>query len=185
MDYTYARFTGEAINGFYKVDTTGGGTATAIGELNAIPAVIDTMFHAYKIIRTGTTVTAFVDEVEYLSVTDEALGTAGLVGMGSYNDIALFDNFNAGGEVIISAPENQLDRISLYPNPTQGILYVLVDNSFQKITVSNILGQESLTRYFESPGKIEINTSDLDPGIYFLTVHGNNGLRNTEKFIVK
>jgi hypothetical protein len=185
MDYSYMRFTGEAINGFYKVDTVGGGRTIEIGDLNATPAVTDTMFHAYKIVRTGTTVTVYIDDAEYISVTDDALGTEGLVGMGSYNDIALFDNFKAGEEEPISAGDNPARSLSIYPNPAGDRIHVDAGFKIQEVRISNILGQTVLKLQYNRSGIMELNTSDLDPGIYFLTIKGTNGERNTEKVIIE
>lgn len=96
LDYSYIRITGEDINGFYSVDPIDGGTNTEVGILNATPALSDTLYHNYRLVRTGTAVTAYIDGVEYMSVDDAALGSEGKIGIGSYNDIAFFDDFKEG-----------------------------------------------------------------------------------------
>lgn len=181
-NYAYMRFTGEDINGYYLVDTSG---AVEVGQLNTTPALSDTAYHNYRLVRSGTTVTAYIDDIEYMSVTDDALGTAGMIGMGSYNDIALFDDFveGAGGTGMV----NDLDqtRFAVYPNPAEDKLYITAENNIQKLAISNIVGKEIQTFNVVSSGSTEIDISQLERGIYFITVHGMNGRPATAKFIKK
>jgi hypothetical protein len=185
MDYSYIRFTGEDINGFYKVDTTGGGDVTEVGVLNTNPAVTDTMYHDYRVVRSGTTVTAYIDEVEYMAVTDDALGTAGMIGMGSYNDIALFDDFMEGeGEPEAVYDLNQM-RFTLYPNPAGDKLHIDAANTIEKLVISNIVGQEIQTIHDIGSVSTQLDVSSFQTGIYFITVHGLNDSLATGKFIKK
>ncbi|MEE9463807.1 MAG: hypothetical protein V3V53_18365, partial [Bacteroidales bacterium] len=140
-NYSYMRFTGEDINGIYLVDTAG---VVEVGDLNATPAVSDTAYHDYRLVRTGTTVTAYIDGAEYLAVTDDALGTEGGIGMGSYNDIALFDDF-AEGEQPGAVNDLYQTRFSMYPNPAGDILHIKAENNMQKLVITNIIGQEIRT----------------------------------------
>jgi len=180
-NYAYMRFTGEDINGFYLVDTSG---AVEVGALNTTPAVSDTAYHNYRLVRAGTTVTAYIDDVEYMAVTDDALGTAGMIGVGSYNDIALFDDFaeGAGGTGIFNNVKNT--RFSVYPNPAGDILNIDAESPIQKLVISNIVGQEIKRLHDLNSGSIMINISDFETGIYFISVDGVNG-RSTNKFIKK
>jgi hypothetical protein len=181
-NYSYMRFTGEDINGFYLVDTSG---AVEVGELNTTPAIGDTMYHDYRLVRSGTTVTAYIDEVEYMSVTDEKLGKEGMIGMGSYNDIAFFDDFveGAGGTGMVN--DLYQTRFGIYPNPAEDKLYINAENTIHKLTILNIVGQEIQTFDVVSSGSTEIDISKLERGIYFITVHGMNGRPATAKFIKK
>jgi hypothetical protein len=185
MDYSYMRFTGEDINGFYKVDTTGGGTVTEVGDLVTDPAILDTMYHDYRLVRSGTTVMAYVDDVEYLSVTDDELGTEGMIGMGSYNDIALFDDFMEGEEGPQAVYDLHQKSFSIYPNPAQDKLYVKADQTIQELMITNLIGQEKMRLHMESTGVAEIDVSALKPGIYFMTLRSSDGQRQSEKFIIR
>ena len=183
MDYSYMRFTGEDINGFYLVDTTGGNTVTEIGDLNTTPALTDTMYHDYRLVREGTTVTAYIDDVEYMSVTDDALGTEGMIGMGSYNDIALFDDFMEGEASLV---KDLLPlEMTIYPNPAGDKLHIDAANGMEKLVISNIVGQEIQTIDDINSASVEINVSSFETGIYFITVHGMNNGVATRKFIKK
>ena len=182
-NYSYMRFTGEDINGFYLVDTSG---ATLVGDVNATPAVSDTAYHDYRLVRTGTTVTAYIDGAEYLAVTDDALGTEGGIGMGSYNDIALFDDFTEGegGEPSAVNDLNQT-RFRIFPNPAGENLNIVAEEGIQELVIRNIVGQEIMTLNNLNTGLIQINTSELKSGIYFITLHESNGNSGTRKFIRK
>jgi len=184
MDYSYIRFTGEDINGFYTVDTTDRGTVTEVGDLNTTPAVSDTNYHDYRLVRSGNTVTAYKDGTEYMSVTDDALGAEGMIGMGSYNDIALFDNFEEGGE---PGAVNDMygAKFTIYPNPAGDNLKINAENDIHKLVITNIIGQDILTIRDIRSQSLEINVSNLNGGVYFITVYGNNGRPVTGKFIKK
>ncbi|MBN3035148.1 MAG: T9SS type A sorting domain-containing protein, partial [Bacteroidales bacterium] len=179
-NYSYMRFTGEDINGFYGVDTSG---AVEVGELNTTPAISDTMYHDYRLVRSGTTVTAYVDGVEYMSVTDDALGTEGKIGVGSYNDIAIFDDFVEGEPS--SVAEMQSVGFTLYPNPATDKVFIKAEDQIQRLTIRNIIGQEITSLSKLKSGLIEVNTSHLEAGIYFITVQALNGGFCTQKFIIR
>ena len=180
-NYSYMRFTGEDINGIYLVDTAG---VVEVGDLNATPAVSDTAYHDYRLVRTGTTVTAYIDGAEYLAVTDDALGTEGGIGMGSYNDIALFDDF-AEGEGPSAVNELIQTNFKIYPNPAGDYLNVDADNIIQELVITNIIGQEMLTIRDIGSRSTLINTTGFKNGIYFITVCGIDGSPSTDKFIKK
>jgi len=185
-NYSYMRFTGEDINGFYLVDSADGGTVTEVGDLNTTPAVSDMNYHNYRLVRSGSTVTAYIDGTEYMSITDDALGAEGMIGMGSYNDIALFDDFQEG-EGIGPGAVNDLSksRFTIYPNPSDGNLFVDSELYIQKLVVTNLIGKEIMTVNNMRSGVIVLNTSELERGIYFVTAFGPNAKIETRKFIVK
>jgi len=185
MKYSYIRLTGEDINGFYHVDTTGGGNVVEVGTLNTSPAVGDTMFHNYRLVRSGNTVTASIDDAEYMSVTDAVLGAEGMIGVGSYNDIALFDDFQEGAGGPGAVNDLYQERFTVYPNPAQDYIYVNTDQSIRKLVITNIIGQEIMKLSTLNSGVTEINTSHMEPGVYFMRFYGSNDNPVTKKFIIK
>jgi len=184
-NYSYMRFTGEDINGFYLVDSADGGTVTEVGDLNTTPAVSDMNYHNYRLVRSGTTVTAYIDGTEYMSVTDDALGTEGTIGMGSYNDIALFDDFKEGEGEPISVDDLYQAKFNIYPNPAGDQLYIEAESNMNKVVITNTIGQEILTLGNIRSGSVNINTSGFESGLYFITVYGDNDRPFTGKFIKK
>jgi hypothetical protein len=119
-----------------------------------------------------------------MAVTDDALGTAGMIGMGSYNDIALFDDFQEGaGGTGIFEPSRM--KIAIYPNPALDRLFVKTDRNVQKLVISNIVGQQCMSLNTLESGVTEIDISTLPSGVYFMTVHGPGGDVSTRKFIIR
>ncbi len=185
MEYSYMLFTGEDKNGFYTVDTIGGLHKTEVGDLNAAPAVADTNYHDYRLVRSGTTVTAYIDDEEYMTLTDAALGVEGMIGMGSYNDIAFFDDFKEGEGEPISVNNLNETEFQVYPNPAKDKLFVTSDSKIYKLVVSNITGQEVVKLNIIRSGQVIINTSQLESGMYFITVYGSGNHSATKKFIIE
>jgi hypothetical protein len=181
-NYTYMYFTANDESGFYMVDTAG---KTPVGDLNTTPALSDTAYHDYRLVRSGTTVTAYIDGTEYLSRTDDALGTAGMIGMGSYNDIALFDDFEEGGGGTGMADEMARMSVRIYPNPAADAVFVEADQGIQSLVITNIAGQECMILNVLKDGVTEINTSKLEPGVYFMTVRSSKGDLATNRFIIR
>ena len=183
LEYSYMRFTGEDINGFYLVDSTDGGNATEVGDLNPTPAVSDTMYRDYRLVRSGTTVTAYIDGAEYLTVDDAALGTEGKIGMGSYNDIVFFDDFKEGEGEPSSVTSLSMQNLNIYPNPVSDVLHVDAESDMHEISIQNVLGQEIKRFGFIRYHTAELNISELRKGIYFLRVSYENGATTVRSFI--
>lgn len=185
LDYSYMRFTGEDINGFYRVDTTDGGTLTEVGDLVSTPAVSDTMYHDYRLVRSGTSVTAYIDGTEYLTVDDAALGKEGKIGMGSYNDIVLFDDFKEGEGGSSSVTGLLMPDFNIYPNPVLEILHVDAESMIHEISIQNVLGQQIIRSGNIRSNTLELNISELNSGIYFIRVSGEDGITAVKNFIKK
>jgi hypothetical protein len=185
LEYSYMRFTGEDINGFYQVDATDGGTVTEVGGLNTTPAVSDTMYHDYRLVRSGTSVTAYIDGTEYLAVDDAALGTAGKIGMGSYNDMVLFDDFKEGEGEPSSVKDLRMMDFNVYPNPVSDVLHVDAESVIREISIQNVLGQQIIRSGNIRSNTLELNISELKSGIYFIRVSGNDGSNTVKNFIKK
>ncbi len=78
-----------------------------------------------------------------------------------------------------------LDEISLYPNPTKGILNVNVPSSLglpTSLTISNTLGQVVSKKTILKQADLSVNTSSLSTGVYFITVT-KEGQTKTLQFI--
>ena len=65
-------------------------------------------------------------------------------------------------------------EVRLYPNPVKGLLHVDASTEILNIRLSDILG--TTVDNFEVKGqKTTINTSDLQPGVYFITIETTQG----------
>jgi|GEM_PF-6000119 len=72
-------------------------------------------------------------------------------------------------------------EIKLYPNPTDGMLYLLTEDIPESIEVFSISGQ----RILKVNNVNQIDLSKLSSGIYFLKVIDHQGKRSTKKIIKK
>jgi hypothetical protein len=97
-------------------------------------------------------------------------------------DLAGFDH--------VSDVVNPVTTARVFPNPTNGTLYVEVNasqSSDATMNVFNIMGQkvaEQTANFSTGINTASINTSELSSGVYFVTVKAN-GFEKTMKFVVK
>lgn len=83
----------------------------------------------------------------------------------------------------ISVGENQLDRIQVYPNPSNGILNIEnAENS--SLEIVNILGEVVAKEAINTNMK-SINISNLPQGNYFVRIATSNGLISKSVTLVK
>lgn len=181
-DYLYMLFTGEGKDGIYKVTDAG---ATLVGTGNATASIADTAYHTYRLVRTGNTVTVYVDGTVYLTESDDALISDGMIGMGSYNDIAIFDDFNNEASPATAIDNKSLKSFSVYPNPADNNITVQSEIPVSRITVRSLLGQELINQQVEKSGSINVDVSKLSVGFYFVTLSDQNGNSQTRKFVIK
>lgn len=87
---------------------------------------------------------------------------------------------------LISDDENQ--SLSVYPNPTTDKLYINLpyseNISVTKVAVYNVFGQlfHTFSNLDEST-YMELNTADLNKGIYFVVAFTSDGKKHNAKFI--
>ena len=82
---------------------------------------------------------------------------------------------------MVSISENELKSLSLYPNPTNGILAIDIEaNQVGELTVFNALGSPVLS----SSNSNNIDLSDVRPGIYYLKLTTKGG-KEIVKTIIK
>ncbi len=77
-----------------------------------------------------------------------------------------------------------LSNTSFYPNPSNGNVKIDLNQSFSKINLKaiNSLGQTVLARNFENTNKINFEIIG-NPGIYFVEIQNETGLKSTLKII--
>ncbi len=94
-----------------------------------------------------------------------------------YQLVHHFYDVTLGVEDILTFSE-----IRFYPNPITNSLVIENANKVHRVIISNLVGQEFKTLNALSP-RMEINTSSLERGVYFLTFEAKDGTRRTEKII--
>lgn len=130
--------------------------------------------------------TKFIAEIEYY--TSDTPDTMNIIVMPSDKDnpvigsILYIDNlyFNYATRIDDSKYEN---KISIYPNPTDGNIYIVKPSSISEIRIRNLLGETLYTStVFEN--ETLVNLSNFDTGIYLIELF-NKQERILEKIFVK
>lgn len=98
----------------------------------------------------------------------------------SYNTTGKTLTTSCDANCSLSVDDILQNTISLYPNPTSGIINIVVSNnqSFNKIIINNVLGQTIMT--FGNTTILDI--SALTKGTYFVTVETESG-EETQRII--
>ncbi|MBL1280700.1 MAG: T9SS type A sorting domain-containing protein [Fluviicola sp.] len=105
-----------------------------------------------------------------------------------FGGVTILKNGNPN-TVSIDEMEGSQIGISLFPNPSANNVFLLIDGASegQELTVQvvNALGQLVIQRRkVDTDGEMELNTSDLSNGVYFLRI-GVNGQALTKKLIIQ
>jgi uncharacterized membrane protein len=86
-------------------------------------------------------------------------------------------------EELLRAQDNNLSKVSIYPNPASDILYIHSKININKLEVYNVSGQMVLTKQ-NVQGNQQLNTSALQNGVYFIQLISENDSK-TIKLIKK
>ena len=115
-----------------------------------------------------------------IEVTESGLKTVEVVA--KYDDkesVGLFDLI----EFNVDIEENDIENISIYPNPAKDFVKVTNGKSqMAKVKVYNCLGM-MIEEIEVNTNEIEINTSDYKSGVYFINIETENG--NFTKKVMK
>ncbi|MFH0757687.1 MAG: T9SS type A sorting domain-containing protein [Bacteroidota bacterium] len=106
-------------------------------------------------------------------VLDTIGGVENILDVVWFNDVALG----------IDAHPILLEEVSFYPNPVSDIMYIENKVNMKEIRINNILGQEVVRMRLDNSQSYQLNTSELEKGLYILSVSGENGYVGTAKFI--
>ena len=79
-------------------------------------------------------------------------------------------------EVIIGIGSDALNNLSVYPNPTTGMLYFDGDLRVSQVHVYSILG--ALKKSIEGPELKQINLEELQTGLYIISLTTESGILN-------
>ncbi len=94
------------------------------------------------------------------------------------------EKFAVTGPVVYEGiDEEQLAEVSIFPNPVEGVLYFTNAQHVTKVEVYNIVGQGVISTEVMDTETISINTSDLNAGIYFVVIYGEDNATRTAKIV--
>ncbi len=182
-NFSYFAFYGDDESGTFTVID---GIRYRVGESKPMPAMMDTAYHNYRIVREGSTVTAYIDSVEYYSVTNDSLNTAGKVGVGSHNDEVFFDDIWVKDYSVPSAVKTIHAPVEavLFPNPVPDQLSITSDEKLDYYTIRNVIGKTVSEGRLHGSGTNHVDVSRLSRGIYFITLRAGDK-QSVKKFIKK
>ena len=122
-------------------------------------------------------------QIRWLMTSNEASGSGGAVLESGKNKI---ENVFVRGEVINGVNDFSTEsQISVYPNPTNGMLKVSSENEIEMIQVFTIFGEVKRTLKMSNT-EIKIDLTDLPDGVYFLTTtFKNNASQQINKISIK
>ncbi len=106
------------------------------------------------------------------------------LGSNFYNDLWNFDPSQATG---IESAKPALTGVSIYPDPTQGYLYLSTPNNIniKSLEINDISGRSLKTVYPEgSIDYLKIDSSGLASGVYFLNINSGQAV-DCKKFVVE
>jgi hypothetical protein len=88
----------------------------------------------------------------------------------------------------LSVAEAELGRVSIYPNPSDGLSFIEIENPMRynlRMHVVDITGKMVRENAVLNSDRYEINTKDLTPGLYFLNIVNDRNERAVYKLMVK
>jgi hypothetical protein len=72
---------------------------------------------------------------------------------------------------------------SIFPNPASDVVNIVTDSKLHKVRILNNNGQEVLNRMIDGQ-TLQINTTDYQPGVYFIEIRTNDGVV-TKKLVIR
>ncbi len=82
------------------------------------------------------------------------------------------------------APKDELEGVSIYPNPVSDYLHLNLKNtaSANTISIMDVTGKEVFRRLYDSSKDVDIPVGNLVKGIYFIRIE-NTGMSVCRKFV--
>ena len=90
----------------------------------------------------------------------------------------------SGGETALAASAYSDTDLSIFPNPVKNGASISFSGDVERVAILNIVGREVMA-YEVDPktGKLNVNLSDLEPGVYFLTAQAKGRNLVTKRFM--
>lgn len=137
----------------------------------------------------GTTTEGFFVAASDGNGEDDDFGTANFGPYNSANPATYYNGWDYSPLVrpnfdqSLGLAENNLDGVSVYPNPTEGLITVTNTNNFDNtITVYDVAGNLVLSKEASSTTTIDLSANGT--GVYIVKVNNENGIA-VERVIVK
>ena len=85
------------------------------------------------------------------------------------------------GKTLVSVNENNVQSVSLYPNPANEQVSFVLDNDAQ-VSVFDMMGRK-VSEMNAAAGNAQLNVSELESGVYFVNFRYANGSTAVSKFV--
>jgi hypothetical protein len=95
-----------------------------------------------------------------------------------------WDNTINISSVTTAVDDVNLQHQLIYPNPVKDILFVESSEIIKSVDVHDVSGKMILKKNVENKSKVELNTCNLQPGIYIVKVIEKSGREINRKFII-
>lgn len=89
-----------------------------------------------------------------------------------------------GGIISNGMNDQVLDRLTIYPNPTQDFM-IIKGPAMRQIEVFNVLGQRVLHKLFADTEECRVSFGSLASGVYVMKVTPTEGHTMTQKFMIQ
>jgi hypothetical protein len=89
---------------------------------------------------------------------------------------------------ILSVEEAELGRVAIYPNPSEGVSFIEIENPRNhtlRMHIVDITGKVVSENEVINSTRYEINTTELNSGLYFLNIVNERNQRAVYKLMVK
>ncbi|HMI08500.1 MAG TPA: T9SS type A sorting domain-containing protein [Flavobacterium sp.] len=119
-------------------------------------------------------------EVGQLNMIMTAISTTGQAN--SVSATGLFDNayFQASvtsGPILLSVDSNEMAQFAVFPNPAENVINVTNSKNaaVSRVTLTDMNGRTVKQQNFENVSDLQLNISDLAPGMYMMNIKSTQG----------
>jgi hypothetical protein len=89
---------------------------------------------------------------------------------------------------LVSTSNIELGRVNIFPNPTDGLTYIEIENPNRhnlRMNIVDVTGKVVRENVLVNNNRVEINAGQLAPGLYLLNVTNENSERAVYKLMVR
>ena len=171
------------------------------GNLDWTSMQLETLSHTGRVnIHNGSVVSFIFDNIHLPDSTSNEAGSHGFIAykIKPKNTVAAGDIINATADIFfdfnpaivtntastefvspLSVNESEAQKVTVYPNPTDGILNIISASEIANVDIYNHLGQLVLS----ATETVRIDISSLSPGVYVMTMKDVTGVGYSQKII--
>ncbi|RLD54456.1 MAG: hypothetical protein DRJ01_18010, partial [Bacteroidetes bacterium] len=168
---------------------TAGNEVTVVADYNDDVEVVEKHFY-YGLDIDSVNNELTLEAVGFSGNTYRAIIPAQETGVTVYftieaTDVEFTTTYESSYNVITGINDINMNNISIYPNPVSDMLHINNLTNVKNITISNVIGQKVKTVNNINSEILNINTSDLERGVYIISITDNNGNVRSSKLLKK